>query len=80
MARKQQSSSQPSNRRGYSNKPAPGFTSPQRQLKLTEAFAQSDKEKVPFNGTIEQELELYKILFPPQYPDFAKARSNNRRL
>ena len=58
MAKQRKSLSQPSNRRGYTNKPAPGYASRERQLKITEAFAPSDEDKVPFDGTIEQEFEL----------------------
>ena len=74
--------SQPSNCKGYTNKSAPGYALSERQLKIMDSFAPRDQDKVPFDGTIEKKLELYKVLFPkkfqellivkPQYPHLYK--------
>ena len=72
--------SQPSNCKGYTNKPAPGYASRERQLKITELFAPRDKDKVPFNDTIEEELELYKVLFPKKFQQFLKVKPQYPKL
>ena len=71
---------QSSNCRGYTNKPLLGYALQECQLKITKAFAPSDEDKVPFDGTIEQELELYKILFPEKFHNFVKVKPQYRNL
>ena len=70
--RQPKSLSQPGNHRGYTNQPAQGYTMRECQLTLTESLAPRDKDKFPFDGTIEEELALYRILFPTNFSVFFK--------
>lgn len=68
-------SSQPSNRNSYTNQPLLRFATHERQLTLTKSLAPKDKDKVPFDGSIEEELRLYQYLFPLTYKAFLKFKS-----
>ena len=74
--RQPNSLSQPSNHRGYTNQPASGYATHECQLTITESLVPRGKDKVPFDGTIEEELALHKILFPTNFSEFLKFKQH----